>query len=214
MATFLFTVTFQGISLLPRDTMVNTWYFEGSGTDTDNVEDMLMDFYDKAPAGGGAQISGNFSTQSITDLVVIRSYNLSEPKPRAPHSTATRSLANLGTGECLPNEVSLVMSYRAEYESGVRAARRRGRIYLPPMIEAANTLGRPSGSILNLVGRAARDLLAASNASASWEWVQYSETTGESHEVVAGWVDNAWDTQRRRGVDPTTRTPWTATTPV
>jgi hypothetical protein len=50
---------------------------------------------------------------------------------------------------------------------------------------------------------------AAAIASASWDWVVYSPTDDAYHEVANGWVDNAWDTQRRRGYKPTSRTTFT-----
>jgi hypothetical protein len=37
------------------------------------------------------------------------------------------------------------------------------------------------------------------------DWSVYSPTTGQNNAITNLWVDNEWDTQRRRGLRPTSR---------
>lgn len=213
MALFKWTITFEGESELPADGIVNTWHFEGSGSDPDNVRDMIRDFYVLTPTGSTYSISSCFPEGSVTDQYTIRAYNMDLPEPRPPVYEYTGTLPSLSSGDALPTEVALVMSYHAAPVSGVPAARRRGRVYLGPFSESVNTDGRPVTGLINTIVRAGRDLIQASNAATSWTWVQHSPTAGTSSLVTGGWCDNAWDTQRRRGQDTTSRSTFTGGTP-
>lgn len=214
MSVHLFTMTFQSDSELPRDSMVNTFYFEGGGSDPENVGDMLYDFYQEQPTDSTFSIAEAMTTTALTGVVTIKGYDLADPQPRAPIYDDTRTLTGLGVGDALPTEVALVLSYRADYESGVPAARKRGRIYLGGLQAGYNVAGRPTSTLCSNIAKSARDLLVAANSSVSWSWVQYSQTLEVGSAVQAGFVDNAWDTQRRRGTEANDRVTWTATTPV
>lgn len=141
-------------------------------------------------------------------------YNLIEPKPRVPILEATMSALSVGSTMYI-REACIVMSYRAEYVSGVRSSRRRGRIYLGPIADdcVGNSNGIVSGSVITTLDTAAGNLLAASAGATSYRWVVYSPTTdisgtGETgmYEVIGGWHDNNVDIQRRRGLAGGTRT--------
>jgi hypothetical protein len=93
------------------------------------------------------------------------------------------------------------------------AARKRGRIYLGPL----NDLGMGAGANgpgLNALFRgvatgAAKTLaddIAAALEGLSWSvWSRVSHTLAP---VLGGWMDDAFDTQRRRGIGASTRTLW------
>lgn len=92
-------------------------------------------------------------------------------------------------------------------------ARRRGRIYLGPFGQTvlgttAVTSDRPLAAAVTAIANAAT-ALATATAGAVVPWVIYSPTNGSGAVVTDGWVDNAFDTQRRRGVAATSRTLWT-----
>jgi hypothetical protein len=123
----------------------------------------------------------------------------------------------------LPNEVALCLSYQAVAISGESQARRRGRIFFGPLCNTANTLSatgecRPSAALVTALCGAAT-LLATPAATAAGDlvhWAVYSPTTDLTEtiddafqDVDNGWVDNSFDTQRRRGRDATARTTWT-----
>lgn len=141
-----------------------------------------------------------------TNALQYKHYEVDDPEPRAPVLTGQASLSPSGTP--MPPEVALVLSFQADQASGVPQARRRNRIYLPFLnTGAAGTDGRPSSATVTDVVTAADALLAASGpTTADWVWVVYSPTDGLFEEVNNGWVDNEWDTQRRRGRKATSRT--------
>lgn len=211
----LWTVIFQNANLLPEDATVNTWHFENTGalpiTDYDNVRDMLEDFYSETAPGATGAITDLYSDEAFSGDVTVRAYDLDDPQPRVPVYedgwTFTPS-----TAITMPAEVALVMSFQAAPSSGVSQASRRNRIYLGPFNQSttAGTGLRPASVYRTRIALAATELLAASDASVRWKWRVWSPTLNAGAPVSNGWIDDAWDTQRRRGLAPTTRTLFTA----
>lgn len=205
MAIHLAVCTWEGVSNLPEDRIVNTWHFDGSG-DFDNVADMLDDFYNTVPASGGSNTIAKFMTvDAMQDDLRIDIYDLSDPIPRVPVYTTTRTMIGMLSSGSLPRETALCLSYQGIKVSGVNQASRRGRVYLGGLAATANASGRPTSPFTTCVAEKGEDLLSASIASVSWSWVVYSPTLLTSTPVVSGWCDDAWDTQRRRGLRPTTK---------
>jgi hypothetical protein len=62
---------------------------------------------------------------------------------------------------------------------------------------------RPTGELKGDLVQAAQVLRG--NTALGVEWVVRSDTTGATAPVTDGWVDNAFDTQRRRGNRATQR---------
>lgn len=82
-------------------------------------------------------------------------------------------------------------------------------MYVPFLSELNNgTDGRPDSTLIAAVTAFGTALRAASIGAASWTWVQYSTKLGVATAVSQGFVDNEWDTQRRRGKRSTARTNW------
>lgn len=134
-------------------------------------------------------------------------YDLADPQPRYPVLERSFDLSSAPSGGPLPPEVALVMSFQAERQSGVPQARKRNRVYLPFLDASVNgTDGRPNSSVIAAVQDSGADLLLASNAAADWTWMVYSKVLADVDIVDNGWIDNEWDTQRRRGRVATTRT--------
>lgn len=207
---------FDSDSGLPEDDVVNTWHFRSAGVsivDTDNVFDMLDDFYTAVPTGLSSPLSAEFSAD-LAGTGVHTMYNLSDPSPRVPVASRAINPFTPGATE-LPREVSLCLSYHAAPLSGAPQARRRGRVYLGPFnLDALDeTTGRPTTGLILAARSAARDLLLAANASTNWQWVVYSPTADSHADVSAGWVDNEFDTMRKRGVAATVRGTWSTTSP-
>jgi hypothetical protein len=135
----------------------------------------------------------------------------------SPSDSDTWTLgAGLGTA-AMPSEVALVNSFQADYsgaaeESGSTRprARRRGRIYLGPLQQGAastatNTESRPVAAFVTVIKEASEQLLG----DADTQWGVWSRADAAVRLCIQGYVDNAFDTQRRRGQAPTTRTAWT-----
>jgi hypothetical protein len=64
---------------------------------------------------------------------------------------------------------------------------------------------RPATNIRAAVADRAQNVASTSLAVT---WVVVSQVGIEANVVTAGWCDNAFDTQRRRGNDPSARDTW------
>ena len=141
---------------------------------------------------------------------VTKFYNREDPEPRAPVLTYTWSLAAAPAGTNLPPEVSLCCSFQGDLMSGQPQSRRRGRNYLPfPSSAALGVDGRPPAGAITAAVAWGDSLLEFSKSSSEHTWVVASSfgVPGEFDTIITnGWVDNEFDTQRRRGRDATART--------
>lgn len=178
----------------------NTWHCEAADTTgLVNFNIAVANFY--------AAVDENFGVLTkTTNGLRWKSYNKADLKPRAPVVTGVANLTP-STGLGLPTEVALCVSFQSLPTSGIRQSRRRGRIYLPFLLASLNgTDSRPTTAFVNVVVAAADALVTTSKAATDYFWGVHSPTTGATTEVDNGWVDNEWDTQRRRGRPRTTRT--------
>lgn len=206
---FLFQVALAHDSGLPEDVSVNTFHTgAASMTPTDFTDwcGMLEDLYTAVYVGNN--IFG-FLSNNLSGDVTIKSYDLSAPEPRAPEGVFTDTWTGLGIS-ALPSEVAVCLSYQGDQISGAPQARRRGRIYLGPLAYAAaesNTIAKPADDLIATVCAAA-DAFRAATAGAGQPWAVYSRVDDAFVNVTNGWVDNAFDTQRRRGEAATARTLW------
>lgn len=196
-----------------RQRVMNTWHFATVDSTTPNAAfdaatSALNTFYQSIDAYLANEMNG-LQPQML-------GWNYLEPKPRQPFDEFIGTALSTGAGRSA-RETAVVLSYRAEYVSGVTPKRRRGRIYLGPMYGAVmdTDTGRVNSTLVTAVSNAADVLVTASLASSTWRWVVYSPTTdvagtGETgfYEVIGGWVDNLPDTQRRRGDSSGSRTSW------
>lgn len=196
------------------DVITNTWHFDaGSGTLSAAVADVhtaLTSFYNA--------IDVYMPTNQIGTTAEVRYYDMSDAEPRVPVDTETIALSTTA-GESLPAECAIAMSFQGATGSGVNMRRRRGRLYLGPVVlSAATTL---SGRVA--VASAARSAIATAAqavknyaGSTDLAWAIFSPTTlAETsdldqafEDVVSGWIDDEFDIQRRRGTIATTRTTW------
>jgi len=88
-------------------------------------------------------------------------------------------------------------------------ARRRGRIYFGPLDQMAkNNDGDPTSNFITDLAVAAARLLATSITN-GWTWGQWSRSDASVNPVGGGFVDNRFDTQRRRLEAASGRTLWT-----
>lgn len=223
-------VVLKGNSGLPKDRYINTFHFTTADWVTstlDLIRDRLVEFYNTDPAGvTNGRITFNLANfiNRNANASEIRIYRMEDAEPRAPvvyNWTLGASGGSTNTG--LPGEVAAVLSYY-----GTRnIPRRRGRIYIGPFHTgalAADVTGEEGklGSTTRSGIAGAADRLATYNTGP--QWVVYSSGArvqpGESgtvgallppttYAVTAGFVDDAFDIQRRRGRSPSTRTTWT-----
>lgn len=150
-------------------------------------------------------------TTSMSALVrqtgwMIKSYDRSDPEPRAPALEQTFSLAGTPSGNPAPPELTLCLSFQGERVSGVPQAQKRGRIYFPFVdVSTIGTDGRPTSGLISSLASAGEDLLDDSSAAATWTWLVYSAVAPGYTIITNGWVDNEFDIQRRRGRPYTSR---------
>jgi hypothetical protein len=212
---YSFQWSWQARSERPEDVITNTFHFVNTDTvsDYDNVRDILQNFYTVEAEGSVGSIVSYMSSAAITGAWTLKAYALQDPKPRQP-VIMWQGQGNPAQDPPLPSEVALVQSFQADIESGEIPARRRNRVYLGPFTEGANgTGGRPTDNLVQTMLFQGKQMIAESLASVRWTWVAYSPTTDEANPITNGWVDNAWDTQRRRGLYYSQRGTYTATSP-
>lgn len=219
---FLAQVCLAAKSTIPADVAVNSFHFwldEDAGTGSDHsFEDIITGDRPVAPDVNGIQgdlsdlyreIQSRLSSRIEPLDSVIKWYNLSAPAPRYPILELPLTGSYTIQNTTMPSEVAVCCSFQAEKVNGLSQASRRNRVYIGPLSTAVNSL---SGTIDSVVRQdfadAFENLASNSNNATEWTWVIYSPTTGEHHDVHDGWVDNAFDTQRRRGVEATERTTW------
>lgn len=196
---------------ISRDNITNTFCFFTLDVTPDwqNALDMIEDLYcTKAP--GSSNALGSYLNSSIKRDARLQVYRIEDTPPRAPVAERDITLpAIVGSETNLPAEVALVCSFQGTRASGLNQARRRGRIFLGPLASpgVTNQYKPPPGLIAD-VQKQFKELKAASDASSDYQWRIWSPSDGASVLVDNGWIDNAWDTQRRRGPRPTERTVW------
>jgi hypothetical protein len=205
MPHYLCQVIFEHDSALPEDRMINTFSFFAANERDDAIAALIT----TALANFYAEIDQRFST-AISNVVTTKFYDRGDPTPRQPFFTDT-FVINQTAGASLPEEVALCLSFKAAAVSGVGAGQTRGRVFLGPLntgclgIGEASNGSRPHTDVMTDVVQAGISLLTASQAANNWSWEVWTSVGGVGREVVAGWVDNAFDTQRRRGLDATSR---------
>lgn len=184
----------------PANFLTNTWYANvEDSTGRDNWVAALATFYQS--------LDDRFSNLIAQNNHEIKVYDMADPEPRAPILETTFNLPADPSIASLPSEVALCLSFQAARQSGQSQARRRGRIYFGiPSTSQAGGDGRPSSAFVVALAEAGEDLLAQSVTDGDWAWAVYSTVDDNISFVTNGWVDNSWDTQRRRGLEYTTRT--------
>lgn len=199
----------QASSNISRDNVSNTFHFRYSGVlapppDIENVLDMVEDLY-CTPAQPSSHGLGWWLNSTINRQARLIVYNLEDPTPRAPIAERAITLPGPGGGNKLPAEVALTCSFQGDRVSGTNQARRRGRIFLGPLNVSGADMTIPSEAMMTSVKDQFKGLLDASESALLWEWVVHSPTSDSFTFVRSGWIDNAWDTQRRRGPRATAR---------
>jgi len=192
-------VVLQGVSALPEDRFVNTLHFSKSSPDT------FAGFADEiAPgiiAAWVALAGGNvfYPELSVLRAFSVRIYNPDDAKPRQARVYTGTLPAHVG--QPMPHEVAAVLSFY----STLNLPRRRGRIYLGPV---ATSTAAADGLISAAIRTKMLTLATALGnvGGVDVDWQTFSRVENLRRRVTNAWADNAWDTQRRRGIKPTTRT--------
>lgn len=202
----------QGGSGLPEDRFVNTFHFFGGVVAYDAAVDLihpvLEDFYN-TNLGTGVAIGARLS-EYVSRSAQIRYYDLTTAEPRVPRIEPITLPAPL-LSTSLPEEVAICISLRGQPPV---TARRRGRLYIGPLISSAatDTTTTVPSRVANAAQWAAQadglreGILAIDNGCV---WSIRSTVPAQNFVTIfGGWVDDALDIQRRRGPGSTVRTDW------
>jgi hypothetical protein len=178
---------------LPRDSVVNTLHFNDAGIDTD-------------PQGLAEDLLAGLAAIPILQSrgLRVKFYDLADALPRPikgqAENTTTSNLSALGN-----REVALCLSYYSERN----LPRQRGRIYVGPFSAAEAGSRTPAAPIRAAV--ASLVPVFTNLGGSDVDWCVYSRTDGVMRPITNWWIDDAWDTQRRRGLRATTRDTGTTT---
>lgn len=193
-------VTLRTTSNIPEDFVQNQFCWEGPPSEAETVRDLLDAFY--------TAISTTIFPSTIAQNGhIVKTYALPGTAPNYPYYESTFDLAGAQSGDPLPSEVALCLSFQGARVAGEPQARKRGRIFLGPLRTSMNTSGRPTSASVGAILDAAEDLydgIAAITTGAGWE--VWSPANGTSEPIVEAWVDDAFDTQRSRGLAVTSKT--------
>jgi len=205
----------QGASLLPEDRFVNVFHFHDPVVGdpaaailscTNVLEDLLT-----APVSGGNALS-SFISPYVSRTATLIAYDMLMPKPRIPYPRSITLAAAVGGGYA--EEAAIVLS---THGAPPITARRRGRMYFGPLSDSATCIApgttslpaRPSSASAAHVVQALTAFGAAlilESGTIGMPWSIRSTVPDENYvQITGGHVDNALDTQRRRGPSPTAR---------
>lgn len=220
---------FNPKSGLAEDAVINTFYFQTAVDPTDTSDPSaqqiidlrlaVYNFYETPPVASYPIINFLHLDGFAQPRHSFKFYNMDDPMPRAPfHTNTPAGQPSNPTTTGFPSEVAFCLSFRGPLESGGQPGRRRGRLYLGPIRNSVGTKEvssgqqRPDQDMMNVSVNAAKALQEAAMATGA-HWVVYSPTSRgagtaaqASTVITHAWADNAFDTQRRRGLAPSART--------
>lgn len=222
-------VIIPSVTGVPKDAVQNTFHFTTPTASTtpsttaelESIRDAIKDFYDTAHStttwggSGSVKVTAALSGILLSPTITIKIYRceteITAGASPEPIITYTVTLGAFNTTQPPhPAEVAACLSFKGTLDTAIPAARQRGRIFLGPL---HNGTGGVTANKLVLTTAYLATFAAAGNALRAWatagiEWVVWSHAALQAFPVTAGWVDDAFDTQRRRGTVATTRTVW------
>jgi len=201
-------VVLHTVDNLSANYVTNSWCFETptapGASDFDDYRTAFKDFYDDLAGLIGPTIAQNGHEVKFYDLE-------NTTPPNYPLAERVWNLASAPGGSSLPTEVAVCLSFQGQRVPGFPQARRRGRVYIGPFTTTANSSGRPSTTVMSTLASAAVTLCTnLKGAGLPGLLSVWSHVDGTGVEVTNGWIDDAFDTQRRRGIQRTTRNTWVA----
>lgn len=184
----------QTDTALPRDVMIITPHFNvSSGTpDPDTLAGLIND---KMAAW-----------LTVAAPVTTKIYATSGPPPHHPLANKTKNPAGAPIVSSAPREIALCLSYYSLFNSPGD----RGRLYIPLAWITKATGGgvplsmRPAGSHQSSVMLLVTDMFK-SLTTAGAQWGFWSTSDNAFKAVTNYYVDDEWDTVRKRGLRPTGR---------
>jgi hypothetical protein len=230
----LATVTLEPTNGIAKDRIVNTFAMstpEGALSGfVDGISNCLQSFYNDVQASGSTVASFLSAGLSRAVLATItRVYDITGHLDGSPHGSpvglkAWQLGAVVGSTGALPEEVAVVLTTRgaAWAAAPVEAAdagdpgaavdrprqRRSGRVFIGPLhhgaVAAVANIARPSAGLQSTLLDAAEGLRDDLDALGI-DWAVWSRVDAALNSITDVQVDDAFDTQRRRGAAPVGR---------
>lgn len=219
MATCRVQTVLQGASNLPEDRFINTFHFHIPGAPgiipfddySDTCLDAVSQFWlNVAPNDAlGSRIS-----PFVKRAATLSAYNLELPEGEREPKTIGITLGAAAADSGMPEEVAICLTMHG---APPVTPRRRGRLFIGPIVNGSQNVDNGDNLLPSRVQLSGANniggLLAATAVRLSTfvgaGWSIRSVTPAENFvPIVGGWIDNAFDIQRRRGPDPTARTLW------
>jgi hypothetical protein len=184
-----------------EDVAINAWWFIGAtglnhAAAADEIHFVLREnFY---------QPLGAFFSSVLSPVNEIRVYDMDPPPPHVPEIRPMDVVFGGPAVGNLPEECAIVLTF---HSGEPYTPRTRGRLYMGPLayecLESAET-GPCRVAAVAMQAFADRAETVRTYVG-QVSWVQHSQTTDTARIVAGGWVDDSFDTQRRRGVTGVTR---------
>lgn len=174
-------------TLFPADRTMITPHFNDHGATT-NPQNLCHDL------GEALKTYYTVSTE-----INVKAYDAQGTRPVYPQGdyTVNVGVANISS---VNRDVALCLSYYADQNR----PRYRGRLYLPcNLIGLTPSAARPTTGMQQKVADLVPILSGLGGIDVDWS--VYSRTDNAARKVTNWWVDNNWDSQRRRGPRPTSR---------
>lgn len=206
----------HGKSGFPADVFVNTFYFLADSNKVTAADDISAALHDFIDGNNTTWAIGKYYSHFVTDVCTIKVYKMSDPHSPGPPKVQREPLVREfnvsqtpSTDATLPDEIAVCLSFSA---ASPHTARRRGRVYIGPL--NIDTTTQATGTNFTQVApQFMTDLCVAaarlsSHPDAGWLIAHDANGSPSYAAVETGWVDNAYDVQRRRGEKATTRQTW------
>lgn len=220
-AVYQTQVSIPYFTALAEDVVTNVWHHEWGAVDPPSptewtaFENSIAGFYESIFAGTIAM--GPWMKPALTRM---RTYDLADAPPRVPvrDVVVPMTAVVVDSAGLVPTEVAVCLSYQGTRMSGEPQARRRGRLYIGGLgntclsAGSSSTFPRVNPTMRTQMAGAAEDHVDVA-ATTGMTWGVWSRVDQLFIPAISGWIDDAPDTQRRRGQATSTRTTWAATIP-
>jgi hypothetical protein len=192
MSTRKYVVSAAADSLLPRDCIVNTLFFNHTVG-----EPVLPEDVDAICADLATLFQGSWYGASNRQIKVT-AYEVGGVDPHFPVGSAIIN-TGLSPESPGPRETALCLSFFGERN----VPRKRGRIYLAMGPRTSDMAVRPTVSHQTQAMAMATGFHNIGGINVDWS--VHSTVTGDTEKVQYAWCDNEWDTVRKRGLKATGR---------
>lgn len=229
MTTVKVAAIMDAVTGIPEDAVQNTFHFHQAGGDpvvmAGTATAAIQAFYTDANHASGRSVS-EFLSDEVSRAVgasVMKAWEVDEAAIVGPPKRFDETflfevplvLDAAFDPASMVSEAACVLSVHGVLDGSDGDRRRRGRLYIGPLNTSApesvaTAPLRPGTTFRGVLVEGARSLFAVTDPTATdWVVTSRAELVLVSEPITAGWVDDAFDTQRRRGPARTLRQTFT-----